>query len=149
VYSIFFLETVQTILSGADLYHWFAADYIEEKFITPFASFFDLQILGSVVSLSVQFFFVHRIRVLSRLSDWEKQSRWLCVIICLVTSSLKFQNDLFISQVALCYWCNRGIYRGYHCDPPLFTSHITCLNSSSRILRAILLWNGYYKSPQL
>ncbi|KAH9984764.1 hypothetical protein BJV77DRAFT_1071872 [Russula vinacea] len=42
---------------GADLYHWFAADYIEEKFITPFASFFDLQILGSVVSLSVQFFF--------------------------------------------------------------------------------------------
>ena len=147
MYSICFLETVQTILSGADLYHWFAADYIEEKFITPFASFFDLQILGSVVSLSVQFVFVHRIRVLSRFS--EKRSRWLCVIICLVTSSLKFRNDLFIYRAAFCCWHNRGIHRGHHCEPPLFASHITCLNTSSRILRAILLWNGYYKFPQL
>ena len=139
VYSVFFLETVQTILSGADLYHWFATDYVEDKFITPFASFFDLQILGSVVALSVQFFFVHRIRVLSRLS--EKRSRWLCVIICLVSSPPKFQNDLFIYPVALRYWRNRGIHSGYHCELPLFTSHRTCLNSSSRISRAHLLWN--------
>ena len=57
VYCICFLETVQTVLSGADLYYWFAAGFGEAQFITPFASFFDLQIVGSVVSLSVQFFF--------------------------------------------------------------------------------------------
>jgi hypothetical protein len=87
VYSIFFLETVQTALSGADLYYWFAAGFDKERLVAPFASPFDLQILEPVVSLSVQFFFVYRVRVLSRLS--EKQSRWLWVIICLVTSSPK------------------------------------------------------------
>jgi hypothetical protein len=61
VYCICFLETVQTVLSGADLYYWFAAGFGEAQFITPFASFFDLQIVGSVVSLSVQLFFVYRI----------------------------------------------------------------------------------------
>jgi hypothetical protein len=93
VYSIFILETVQTALSGADLYYWFAAGFGETKFITPFASFFDLQIVGSVVSLSVQLFFVYRIRVLSRLC--EKRSRWLCIIICLVTLPPKTSERLF------------------------------------------------------
>ncbi|KAF8462495.1 hypothetical protein DFH94DRAFT_483898 [Russula ochroleuca] len=83
VYSIFFLETVQTALSGADLYYWFAAGFDKERLVAPFASPFDLQILEPVVSLSVQFFFVYRVRVLSRLS--EKQSRWLWVIICLLS----------------------------------------------------------------
>ncbi|KAH9984763.1 hypothetical protein BJV77DRAFT_1162399 [Russula vinacea] len=84
VYGIFFLETLQTVLSGADLYYWFAVGFGNEYQIeTPFASFFDLQILGPVVSLCVQFFFVYRIRVLGRLN--EKRSRWLCVIICLLS----------------------------------------------------------------
>ena len=92
VYSIFFLETVQTVLSGADLYYWFAVGFGNEYQIeTPFASFFDLQILGPVVSLCVQFFFVYRIWVLGRLN--EKRLRWLCVIICLVTRPPKLQND--------------------------------------------------------
>ena len=79
VYGIFFLETVQTVLSGADLYYWFAVGlaniYPDDptNYVKPFASFFDMQIVGSVVSLSVQLFFVYRIRVLSRLC--EKQSR--------------------------------------------------------------------------
>ena len=90
VYSIFLLETVQTILSGADLYHWFAAGFGKFRYlISPFASFVDVPIMGSVVSLSVQCFFVYRIRVLS-----EKRSLWLCVIICLVTLFLKPLNDL-------------------------------------------------------
>ena len=93
VYSIFFLETVQTVLSGADLYYWFAAGFGEIQFITPFASF-DLQIVGSVVSLSVQLFFVHRIRVLSRLCD--KRSR-LCIIICLVTPPPQNSRTTFSS----------------------------------------------------
>ena len=67
VYSIFFLETVQTALSGADLYYWFAAGFDNVyQLTTPFASFFDLTIMGSVVSLCVQFFFVYRIFVLSK-----------------------------------------------------------------------------------
>ena len=141
VYGIFFLETVQTVLSGADLFYWFAAGLAsllyEEiipwippeaarstrpiHFVTPFASFFDMQIAGSMVSLSVQLFFVYRIRVLSRLC--EKRSRWLCIIICLVTLSPKFQNDLFTLPAALNYWHIRGIHSRYHCEPPLL--HIT------------------------
>jgi hypothetical protein len=120
VYSIFFLETVQTVLSGADLYYWFVAGFGDINFITPFASFFDTQIVGSMVSLSVQLFFVYRIRVLSRLC--EKRSRWLCIIICLVTSSPKFQNDLFTLPAALSYRNNSSIHRWCPCEPPL--SHI-------------------------
>ena len=83
VYSIFFLETVQTVLSGTDLYYWFASGFGDiYQLTTPFASFIDLPMMGSVVALSVQFFFAHRIFKLS-----EKRSGWLCVIICLVTSS--------------------------------------------------------------
>jgi predicted membrane protein len=104
VYGIFILETVQTVLSGADLYFWFAAGisanllgdndiFFTPLYITPFASFFDIQIVGSVISLSVQLFFVYRIRVLSRLC--EKRSRWLCIIICLVTSSSKVPERPF------------------------------------------------------
>jgi hypothetical protein len=92
VYIIFFLESVQTALSGADIYYWFAAGFGNEvQLVRSFASFFDLQILGSVVSLSVQFFFVYRIWVLS-----EKRSRWLCIIICLVTSSPKVPEQPFV-----------------------------------------------------
>ena len=80
VHTVFFLETVQTILSGADLYHWFASGFGKfHRLTSPFASSFDEPIMGSVVSLCVQFFFVYRIRVLS-----EKRSWWLCVAICLV-----------------------------------------------------------------
>ena len=132
VYSICFLETVQTVLSGADLYYWFAAGFGEPQFITPFASFFDLQIVGSVVSLSVQLFFVYRIRVLSRLC--EKQSRWLRIIICLVTSSPKFQNDLFTLPAALSYRHISGIHSGYHCEPLSVSNHRITLSWSSRAL---------------
>jgi len=80
VYSIFFLETLQTALSGADLYYWFAAGFGDvARLNTPYISFFDVPILGSVVSLCVQFFFVYRIWVLSKKRWW-----WLCIIICLV-----------------------------------------------------------------
>ena len=71
---------MQTILSGADLYYWFAVGFGKVNHLTsPFASFFDVPIMGSVISLCVQFFFVYRIRVLS-----EGRTRWLCITICLV-----------------------------------------------------------------
>ena len=82
VYSIFFVETVQTALSGADLYYWYAAGFGNmEHLASPYASAFDAPIMGSAVSLSVQFFFVYRIWVLSKKRSW-----WLCAIICLVNS---------------------------------------------------------------
>ena len=71
---------MQTGLSGADLYYWFASGFGNTGNLTaPFASFVDVQIMGSVVCLIVQFFFVYRIFVLSETRSW-----WLCVIICLV-----------------------------------------------------------------
>jgi hypothetical protein len=62
VYGVFFLETLQTAFSGADLYYWFASGFGNvERLTTPYIPFFDVPILGSMVSLSVQFFFVYRI----------------------------------------------------------------------------------------
>jgi hypothetical protein len=82
VYIVFFLETVQTALSGADLYYWFAVGFGKpDHLFSSFLSFLDLPIMGSFVALIVQFFFVYRIWVLS-----EKRWWWLCVIVCLVSS---------------------------------------------------------------
>jgi hypothetical protein len=47
---------------------------------TPYASAFDVPILGSVVSLTVQVFFAYRIWVLG-----EKESWWLSLVICSVS----------------------------------------------------------------
>ena len=86
VYSIFFFETVQTILSGADLYNWFAVGFGNvEALVRPSFNYVDVPILASVVSLSVQVFFAYRIFVLSKKRSW-----WLCVIICLVNLFQKF-----------------------------------------------------------
>jgi len=76
VYAIFFIETLQTALSGADLYYWFGSGYGNIDHLSdPYASAFDVPIIGSIVSGAVQFFFVYRIWVLSD-KKW-----WLCVII--------------------------------------------------------------------
>ena len=114
VYGVFLLETVQTALSGADLYYWFASGFGNIKhLISPFASFIDLPIMGSMVSLIVQFFFVYRIGVLS-----EKRLRWLCLIICLVRSLLKPRVDLNIFPIAFHCWCIRSNRERYRCKSP-------------------------------
>jgi len=134
VYGVFLLETVQTALSGADLYYWFAAGFGKLDHLTsPFASSVDLQIMGSMVSLSVQCFFVYRIRVLS-----EKRSRWLCVTICLVMSLLKSRNDFIILPIVLHCWCIRGFHGGYLCKSPPFrvtqnVSHRSSHTSSTNL----------------
>jgi hypothetical protein len=59
---VFLLETVQTALSGADLYYWFAVGFGKlDHLFSPFLSFLDVPIMGSFVALIVQFFFVYRI----------------------------------------------------------------------------------------
>ncbi|KAH9068067.1 hypothetical protein EDB83DRAFT_678257 [Lactarius deliciosus] len=78
VYSVFLVETVQTALTGADLYYWFGSGFGHLDHLTVHLSGFDVPIIGSVVSLTIQVFFVYRIWVLSGRSSW-----FLCLLICL------------------------------------------------------------------
>ncbi|KAH9001869.1 hypothetical protein EDB86DRAFT_406260 [Lactarius hatsudake] len=76
VCSVFLVETVQTALSGTDLYYWFVSGFGNMDHLTaPYNSAFDVPIMGSMVALIVQFYFVYRIWVLSRRSS--------CLVICL------------------------------------------------------------------
>ncbi|KAH9064355.1 hypothetical protein EDB87DRAFT_1762643 [Lactarius vividus] len=76
VYSLFLVETVQTALSGTDLYYWFVSGFGKMDHLTaPYNSAFDIPIMGSIVALIVQSFFVYRIWVLS--------GRLSCLVICL------------------------------------------------------------------
>jgi hypothetical protein len=85
VYTVFVLETVQTALSGADMYYWFASGYGDMNHLaSPFASTFDIPLIESLVSGMVQFFYAYRVWMLS-----NKQSRWFCLLICLVSLSIR------------------------------------------------------------
>lgn len=78
---MFLIETVQTGLSGADLYYRFASGFGDMNHLAdPYLSAFEVPLIGSAVSLPVQYFFAYRVWLLS-----EKKSRWLCLIICLVS----------------------------------------------------------------
>ncbi|KAI9453630.1 hypothetical protein BJY52DRAFT_812018 [Lactarius psammicola] len=79
VFSVFLVETLQTALTGMDLYYWFVSGFGKiDHLVDPYLSPFDVPIIGSIVSLIVQFFFVYRIWILSGRSSW-----CLCLIICL------------------------------------------------------------------
>jgi len=95
VYSVFLVETAQTALTGVDLYYWFVSgfgnlDHISSPYLSAFAG----PIIGSIVSLTVQLFFVYRIWVLS-----GRTSRVLCLIICLcsaVVAMTSFSAGVYI-----------------------------------------------------
>jgi hypothetical protein len=115
VHGVFFLELVQTVLNGADLFHWFASGYgnIDHLF-APFASPYDGPILQSVVSAIVQNFYAYRIWVLS-----NKQCRWLCLLICLVRQSqvsLKHPFLLLLILVVLHCQLSSGIHWWHLCE---------------------------------
>jgi hypothetical protein len=81
VFAIFLLETLQTALSGADVYYWFASDFGNiNRLQDPYASAFDVPIIGSIVSGTVQFFFVYRVWVLSDKKSWR-----YCALITVVS----------------------------------------------------------------
>ncbi|KAH8992984.1 hypothetical protein EDB92DRAFT_2065361 [Lactarius akahatsu] len=81
VYSVFLVETLQTALTGADLYYWFVSGFGNmDHLAAPYESPFDVPIIGAIVALIVEFFFVYRIWVLSRRSSW-----FLCLLICLLS----------------------------------------------------------------
>ena len=82
---MFSLETLQTALSGADVYFWFCSGFDNPNHLEyPYASGFDVPIIGSIVSGTVQFFFVYRVWVLS-----DKKSGWYCMLIAVVSSIIQ------------------------------------------------------------
>jgi hypothetical protein len=78
-YIVFLLETVQTALTGADIYHWFVIGYGNVKVLVDNQfSPIDGQIMSAPISLIVQGYYCYRI--------WTLQKRWwpLCLIIAVV-----------------------------------------------------------------
>ncbi|KAH9064359.1 hypothetical protein EDB87DRAFT_1762661 [Lactarius vividus] len=58
VFSVFFVETLQTALTGADLYYWFISGFGKmDHLASPYESPFDVPIIGSIIALLVQCFF--------------------------------------------------------------------------------------------
>jgi hypothetical protein len=78
-YFVFLLETVQTALTGADLYRWFITgfgnlDSLKDPNFFPI----DSPTVDAIISLIVQGFYCYRIWTL------RKQLWWLSVIIAIV-----------------------------------------------------------------
>ncbi|KAI9433048.1 hypothetical protein H4582DRAFT_1027756 [Lactarius indigo] len=80
VYFVFLLETIQTALTGVDIYYWFVSGFgnLEHLGNSHFAPI-DVPIFGIVISFIVQGYFCYRIWVLN------KQSPWICWTIAVAT----------------------------------------------------------------
>jgi hypothetical protein len=78
-YFAFLLETVQTALTGADVYYWFIEGFENVEHIknSHFAAI-DIPIIHSTISFVVQEYFCYRIWTLNR------RSSKLCILITLV-----------------------------------------------------------------
>ncbi|KAI9433049.1 hypothetical protein H4582DRAFT_2061377 [Lactarius indigo] len=75
-YFVFLLDTIQTALTGADIYYWFVAGFgnverLETSHFTPI----DIAVITAVISFIVQGYFCYRIWVLN------SRSSWICWII--------------------------------------------------------------------
>ncbi|PSS37289.1 hypothetical protein PHLCEN_2v858 [Hermanssonia centrifuga] len=80
MYGMLFLETVQTALTGADAYYWFASGFGDIRHLeNSYISAFDSPFLSSVIALIVQFFFCHRI--------WKMEKKFwsFCVLTAAVS----------------------------------------------------------------
>ncbi|KAI0059127.1 hypothetical protein BV25DRAFT_1829454 [Artomyces pyxidatus] len=67
VYFVFFIESLQTAFTGADLYYWLASGFGNfARLEKPYLSSFDTPFMGSLVALIIQSFFCYRIWVLKR-----------------------------------------------------------------------------------
>jgi hypothetical protein len=78
-YFTFLLETVQTALTGADVYYWFIEGFanierLKDSHFTPI----DIPIFHGIMAFVVQGYFCYRIWTLN------KQSSKLCIVIALV-----------------------------------------------------------------
>lgn len=86
-YFAFLLETVQTALTGADVYYWFIDGFgdVERLKDSHFAPI-DIPIFHAIISLVVQEYFCYRIWMLN------KRSSWLCIIIAIVRARPPFSR---------------------------------------------------------
>ncbi|KAI9445948.1 hypothetical protein H4582DRAFT_1902246 [Lactarius indigo] len=85
-YFVFVVETVQTALTGSDVYYWFVTGFGNvERLGDPHFGPIDISVITGIISLVVQGYFCYRIWVLSR---WR--SLWICWIIAInsVTQSV-------------------------------------------------------------
>jgi len=80
-YFVFLLETVQTALTGADVYYWFVEGFgnMERLKRSHFAPI-DIPLNHAIVSLIVQGYLCYRIWTMNRQSSTRK----LCIVIALV-----------------------------------------------------------------
>jgi hypothetical protein len=108
------IETLQTALSGADLYYWFVSGFGNmDHLASPYAAAFDVPIIGAIVALTVQYFFAYRVWILS-----GKKSRWLSLTICMVSESYNSETILCIRPTlfaVLYYLRYSGDRCGYLC----------------------------------
>ncbi|KAN0128018.1 hypothetical protein V8E53_014195, partial [Lactarius tabidus] len=72
-YFVFLLETVQTVLTGSDIYYWFIAGFgnVEHLAHSHFAPV-DIALMTGIISFIVQGYFCYRIWVLN-----NKRSSWI------------------------------------------------------------------------
>ncbi|KAH9012788.1 hypothetical protein EDB85DRAFT_2036645 [Lactarius pseudohatsudake] len=79
---VFALETVQTALTGADVYYWFIAGFGDrERLRSSHYAPVDIAIMDAITSLIVQEYFCYRIWTLYR------RSSWFCLIIAVTAVS--------------------------------------------------------------
>lgn len=80
VYFVFLLETVQTALTGADVYYWFIIGFgdlegLKKSRFSPI----DVRTMDAFISLIVQGFFCYRIWTL------RKRLWWFCIVIIVLS----------------------------------------------------------------
>jgi hypothetical protein len=80
VYFVFFLETLQTALTAADVYYWFVAGFGNADRLTGDSHFYAIDgiAMNIPISLIVQGFYCYRIWTLN------KRWLWICVVIAIV-----------------------------------------------------------------
>ncbi len=91
------METVQTVLNGADVYFWFIegfgdVDRLKDSHFAPI----DIPIIHAVISFIVQLYFCYRIWILNK-----RRSSWFCVIICIVRLRFSFTPSGLTLVIAL------------------------------------------------
>ncbi|SRR6266404_5459514 len=106
------METVQTALTGVDVYYWFVSGFgnverLRNSHFTPV----DIPIMTAVSSLLVQAFFCYRIRVL------DKRLVWLCgiiAVVCILPSCPRISQarDIFLN-VGFGYSSSRSDVAGH------------------------------------
>ncbi|KAF8266538.1 hypothetical protein EI94DRAFT_1802978 [Lactarius quietus] len=88
-YFVFLIETVQTALTGGDIYYWFIAGFGDlDRLRNSRFSAIDSPTIDAFISLIVQGFFCYRIWTMN------KRMWWLCLIIAIVRT-IRFFSAIF------------------------------------------------------